>query len=174
MHQRGFTLIELLLVLAAGTAALTLSMQTFKQLSERGLLIHPMAKISEALRFARAMAIGSRRSISLCPSKDGYSCTDSTGYEQGWIIFADDDNLGRRDPDEPLLTTEGAFSRRITLRSNTFATFISFHADGRASTNGNFVACADGHPDNAMGIFVIRSGRLRKTPADAIEQCFST
>ena len=174
MRQRGFTLIELLLVLAAGVLVLTLSTQTFKQLSERGLLTHPMEKISAALQFARVMAVGGRRSVSLCPSEDGHSCADSTGYEQGWIIFADDGNPGRRDPDEPLLTTESAFSQRVTLRSNTFAAFINFRADGRANTNGNFVACADGHPDGAIGIFVIRSGRLRKAPAGTIEQCFST
>ena len=174
MRQRGFTLIELLLVLAAGVTVLTLSMQTFRQLSERRLLIHPVTKISEALRFARVMALGGKRSISLCPSENGHSCASDAGYERGWIVFADDDNLGRRDPNEPLLTTESAFDRRVTLRSNTFAAFINFRADGRANTNGSFVACANGHPDNATGIFVIRSGRLRKAPADAIGQCFPT
>lgn len=174
MRRRGFTLVELLLVLTLSGTALTFSVQTFRQLVERHLLTQPLAEISGSLQFARAAAIGIRQKVSVCPSEDQHFCADNPGYEQGWIVFADIDNPGHRDPGEILLASKGALNPRVTLRSNTFSRFISFHADGRANTNGRFAICADRQTDNIAGIYVISSGRLRQAAANTITRCLLT
>ncbi len=175
MRKNGFTLIELLLVLTLAGAALTLSVQTFKQLSERRLLSQPLAELIKALRFARAAAIGGGHNVTLCRSEDGGSC-GGAGYEQGWIVFADKDGAGagRRDPGERLLSAGQALDARLSLRSNTFTSHITFRADGRANRNGRFVICADANPAGAVGVLVIRSGRLRPAAAGELEQCLTS
>ncbi len=174
MRKNGFTLIELLLVLTLVGTALTLSVHTFRQLSERRLLSQPLATLIKTLHFARASAIGSGRNVTLCHSKDGNTC-GGNGYEQGWIVFTDSDGNGARDPGEPALTNGAALNARLTLRANTpFASHITFRADGRANGNGRFVICADNDPARAVGVFVIRSGRLRSAGAKELEQCLTS
>ena len=172
MHKNGFTLIELLLVLALGGATLSLSIQTFKQLSERRLLTQPLALFINSLRFARIVAMSSGHNVTLCPSEDGRSCS-SAGYEHGWIVFADKDGGGRRDADEHLFATTQGLKPQLSLRSNTFTSYITFRSNGRANRNGRFVICADKDPHNALGIFVIRSGRVRRATAKELEQCLA-
>lgn len=174
MRQHGFTLIELLLVLALAGLALTLSVQTFRHLTERHLLTKPLEEISRSLQSARAIAIGSRQKVSVCPSENRHSCAETPGYEQGWIVFTDGDNAGYRDPDEALLSSKGPLNPRVTLRSNTFSRFISFHPDGRANSNGSFAICADKRTDNITGVYVISSGRLRQAATNAITRCLLT
>ena len=174
MRKNGFTLVELLLVLTLVGTLLTLSVHTFRQLSEQRLLTQPLASLTKALRFARAAAIGGAHDVTLCRSGDGDTC-GGDGYEQGWIVFTDRPGAGagRRDPGERLLAATAALDERLSLRSNTFVSYITFRADGRANGNGRFVICADDRPDGAVGVFVIRSGRLRPAAAGELDRCLT-
>ncbi len=170
MRKKGFTLIELLLVLALAGATLSLSIHTFKQLSERRLLSQPLAALIKTLRFARAAAIASGRDVTLCHSEGDGLC-NGAGYERGWIVFADHNGDGARDPAERVLAAGAPLNARLTLRANTFASRITFRPDGRANNNGRFVICADGNPAGAVGVFVNHSGRLRPATAGELDQC---
>lgn len=161
----GFTLIELLFVLAFAGAALAWSVHTFQQFSEQRLLTQPLATFVKTLRFARATAIAGGRNVTVCPNNGDDTCGGGS-YERGWIVFSDGGTtLGRRDPGERLLSANPPLNPRLTLRSNTFSSHITFGADGRIRTagiggNGRFVICADA--TRAVSVFVSRAGRLRQ------------
>ncbi len=177
MRKSGFTLIEILIVLAFAGAALSLSLHTYKQLSERRLLAQPLAALVKTLRFARSAAIGGGHAVTVCPSEDGVSCA-AAGYERGWIVFTETDGgaKGVRDAGERVLAVRGAFDSRLSLRSNAFTSHLTFDADGRIGGGrliggGRFVVCADRDLSDAAGVFVIRSGRLRVARTEEIEGC---
>lgn len=177
MRKSGFTLIEILIVLALAGATLSLSLHTYKQVSDRRLLTQPLTALVKTLRFARAAAIGGGHAVTICPSEDGASCADA-GYERGWIVFieAAGGAKGVRDVGERLLAVRGAFNSRLSLRTNVFTSHVTFDADGRVGggrfmSGGRFVVCADRDPSKAAGVFVIRSGRLRVAKTGEIEQC---
>ena len=170
MRNRGFTLIELLVVLAIAGATLSLSVHTFKQVSERRLLSQPLASLVKTLRFSRAAAIGGGHRVTVCRSEGGDVC-GGAGYEQGWLVFADGNGDGVRDTGERVLAAGTPLDARLSLRANTFASRITFHPDGRANNSGRFVICADGGSDGAVGVFVTHSGRLRLAEPGEIERC---
>ena len=176
MRKNGFTLIELLLVLALTGAVLTLSTHTFKNFAQQRLISQPLGTLIKTLRFARATAIGSRREITVCPSTNGIACTGQ-GYEHGWIVFSEHVGAtpGQLDPGERLLATRDSLDSRLTLRANTpFASHITFRKDGRAHSSGRFVICANGKPDEAGGVFINHTGRLRPAATGELTQCLSS
>ncbi len=177
MRKSGFTLIEVLIVLAFAGAALSLSVHTYKQLSERRLLSQPLAALVKVLRFARSSAIGGGHAVTVCPSEDGASCA-ALGYERGWIVFTETGSgeKGVRDAGERILAVRGAFDSRLSLRANVFTSHVTFDADGRIGggkfmSGGRFVVCADNDSSKAAGVFVTRSGRLRVAKTGEIKQC---
>lgn len=178
MRKSGFTLIEILIVLGLVGAALSLSLHTYKQVSDRRLLSQPLAALVKTLRFARSSAIAGGRAVTVCPSEGGASCAGS-GYERGWITFieADGGTKGVRDAGERILAVRGALDSRLSLRTNVFTSHVTFGADGRIGggrfiSGGRFVVCADRDPSKAAGVFVIRSGRLRIAKTGEIEKCW--
>lgn len=73
------------------------------------------------VQLARDEAFQRNMAVVMCKSSDGETCADEGGWEQGWILFADANVNGRRDPHE-----------RLVLRSPRMASNLRFHGDLKA------------------------------------------
>ena len=92
-HESAFTLIELMITIAVAAVVLTLGVPGFGRVIERNQLSAHINEMVSTLHFARSEAIRRNKAITVCHSNDGSTC-GGVGYEDGWLMFFDDNNDG--------------------------------------------------------------------------------
>jgi len=76
---------------------------------------------------ARSEAARRKVRVALCTSADGLACATQGGWDQGWIVFADQDNDGQRDASEPILGRGQRLSGGLRITGNQpVARYISY------------------------------------------------
>ena len=123
-RRRGYTLIELLIGLAVVATTLAWGVPSFGDFSRNAARTREVNQFIQAVYLARSEAIKRNGVVSLCPSRDGATCSPSSLWATGWLIFVnlDRDSPATRDGGEELLPglpTLGVWPdrRRIEPRS---------------------------------------------------------
>lgn len=164
-HESAFTLIELMIAIAVAAVVLTLGVPGFNNVMQRNQLSAHINELVSTLHFARSEAVRRNTSVKVCNSADGETCV-ATGYEEGWIIFIDDNgNDVWDDPDEELIRVNEGISSNFTMRATTLSSF-SYNSKGSASP-GRIVLCKDNSTSQARTIFISKTGRTRLAALDA-------
>jgi type IV fimbrial biogenesis protein FimT len=97
--QQGFTLIELLITIAIIGIVSMVAIPSFSQAMLSSKLGSIANTFVSSAQLARSEAIKRNRTVMLCASSDGSSC--SGGWHQGWIVRANDGTLISRQPALP-------------------------------------------------------------------------
>jgi type IV fimbrial biogenesis protein FimT len=90
---KGFTSLELLAALVPTLFILLLGLPLFDRLTYSGET-HLLAQNSLAshLEYAREEAMRRELPVTICPSRDGRNCLMGGNWQQGWIIFTDQES----------------------------------------------------------------------------------
>jgi type IV fimbrial biogenesis protein FimT len=164
----GFTLIELLVTVAMMAIVLALGVPSFTEMIKNNRLTAAANELVTALNLARSEAIKRGVRITVCKSSDT-RCATRGSWEQGWIVFTDQNNDATYDSGtETLLRAHEAISGQITMSGNgNVANYISYVASGRSQlTGGGFQAgtikiCDDRSGKVGKEIVLSSTGRLR-------------
>ena len=168
----GLSLLDLLIGLALAAVLFALGVPGYRAWIAELELRDRVEALVAAMGFARAEAITRGYRVNLCPSHDGAWCATDRRWEAGWVLFADANNDGERDGDEPLIRVQGPAHRGITVRGNRpVADYVSYTAYGQARMvsgalqMGTFTVCRSG----ARGVDVVlaNGGRVRVDRAGA-------
>ena len=144
LASRGFTLIEMLIALAIFGILLRLGLPTYRDWIASQQLANHAHYIADTLDLARSEAIKHGYRVNLCKSSDKRQCTDDGGWEQGWLLFVDENHSGQVDDDESVLHREGPAGNEITMHGNRpVEDYVSFTSLGHARLLSG--ALADGH-----------------------------
>jgi len=92
INQRGFSLIELMMALALMSILLVLGIPSFQAVVKANRLIAANNDMIGSLNLSRSYAIKENIRVTLCKSHDGVACADAGGWDQGWIVFTDQNN----------------------------------------------------------------------------------
>ena len=158
-HESAFTLIELMITIAVAAVVLTLGVPGFGRVIERNQLSAYTNQLVSSLHFARSEAIRRNKTITVCHSDDGATCS-GTGYEDGWVIFLDVNADGDyADAGEELIRVNEGLPNNYTMRAGGLSSF-TYTAKGRAP-NGRIVLCKNNSTTNARAIFIAIGGRTR-------------
>jgi len=134
--HRGFTLIELMVVIAIVAILTTLAAPSFKAMIQSSNMTSTVNTFLADMRFARSESIRRGGGVVMCPSANSESsaasCTGSSGWEGGWIIFQDLNNTNTRTANEPILRVQGPITAVNTIEAFSSTTF-QFTATGRLS-----------------------------------------
>jgi prepilin-type N-terminal cleavage/methylation domain len=157
-NQRGVTLIELMVALSVAAILLSIAIPNFKETIIRNRLNTITNDFIGAINFARSEAIKLGRSVTLCKSNDGSTCstTNTVFWDQGIIAFSDLDADGTIDSGETILRTWPALSSPYTLRSTAFPNLLRYNAQGTATADGTFAVCHDSAEVGAKTIIITR------------------
>ncbi len=90
-HTRGYTLYELLVTTGLIAILLGTAIPSFASIAARQRQLAEINALFHAIHVARKESIMRRKVVSLCPSHDGLSCTNSTDWSSGWLMFEDSD-----------------------------------------------------------------------------------
>jgi type IV fimbrial biogenesis protein FimT len=167
--QLGITITELVVGLALVAVILSLSVPALAGLVQASELSAATGELLADLQLARAEALKRNRRVALCKSADAVRCTEQGGWEQGWIVFDDENRDGERGDDEEVLARRAALPPAMRMLGNQpVAGYISYTALGASKlTGGGFQAgtltiCRrSGQPTAARQVILNSVGRPR-------------
>src|SRR5450432_2934716 len=134
----GFTMIELMMTIAIGAIVLVLAVPSFRYVTNSNRIAAEINGLLGDLQFARSEAIKEGRTVTVCVSTNGTSCTGTPNWEGGWIVFSDPANVGVVDAGENILRVQKTFSGTDTFTAspNTLTT-VTFNREGYAAGTAN-------------------------------------
>lgn len=110
----GFTLFELLIVILMIAVLAVIAVPRYlNYLATVRLAGHAQFTL-ETLRLARIEAVTRDIPVSICPSTNGIDCT-GTPWEEGWLVFSDENVPGIIDGSDEALRSVGAYGDGATL-----------------------------------------------------------
>lgn len=174
----GFTLVEMLVAMTLMAILLMLAAPSFTDLVNSVRRSFAINAFYSSLMFARNEAIKRNARVVLCKSVNGAACTNSGGWEQGWIVFQDSNNNAELSAGEPVLSRAHALPGRLRLTGNLpLSNYVSYTRLGTTSyisgafQAGRLVACVQSStPVESSQIVISSSGRPR-TIKMQVERC---
>lgn len=141
-HDWGFTLLEALVVMSLLGLLAGLAAPTLTGLRAQHQLQGQAESFLDSLVLARSEALRRQQRITLCPRSTAQACDALGRWQQGWLVFVDDNNNGLREPGELLLEVREALAKNVQVGvTSTVKTYYSYNAEGRSATaNGAFMA----------------------------------
>jgi type IV fimbrial biogenesis protein FimT len=162
----GYGLIELLIALAIAAILFRLAAPAYGNWIARLEQQNAAHAVYEMLHVARSEAIRRGVRVNACQSGDGVHCAGSGGWEAGWLLYAEEDGDGEREPAESLIQVQGASKSGITIRGNKpVAEYVSYTGLGHtrmlsgALQMGTFTVCRSGQA--AIDVVLANGGRAR-------------
>ena len=197
---KGFTLIELLITLAIVGVLLVVGVPSLKTFMQGSQLIATTNELLSAFHIARSEAVKSNARVTICSSSDGTSCSNSTNWRAGWIVFvassgdlagaaaactgaADEDCLLRVHGaiTDPLLSVSGVDSNNPNSNVPTITSFTftprGLPTAAGVSQAGIFSICSFDDGDNELNsraVVLSLSGRVRVSDNTAVIKCPAT
>ena len=161
----GFTLIESMtsisvMLLLGGIAVGSLSfIRDYETVSDINNLLTD-------LYFSRTEALKRNATITLCRSNDGATCIRSNDWENGWMIFTDNNrNRVVDEKDEILRTSNGLDHVGSLTLGGGYYYYIMFASTGAAYPRNTFKVCRPGTQPRAIILYA--SGRARVSRLDS-------
>jgi len=141
-QQDGFTLLEALVAMALLGILVSLAAPAMSGLLARQQLQGQGEAFLNSLVLARSEALRRQQRVSVCAQGLVAQCDTQGRWHQGWLVFADANHNGLRDPGEALIEARPAVPLDVQVGvSNTVKTYFSYNAEGRsASASGAFMA----------------------------------
>jgi type IV fimbrial biogenesis protein FimT len=167
-RSRGFNLVELIVVLALISGTLAMAAPSMGDWLIKSRQRNLAKAIAHATTLARTEAIKRNDRVTICISADQKTCTQSGGWEQGWIIFPGP-NGRTLEVDDTIIHYEssGTFSNLTATGNQPVRSYLSFLSTGRPkhlSGGGGFQAgriyvCAP--RQNVIEVIMAATGRVR-------------
>ena len=188
----GFTLIELMITLAIVAILLTVGVPSLKTFMQGNQLVASTNELVSALHVARSEAIKLNAKVSICSSSNGTSCSGSSSWKEGWIVFVDADgdlngtgvacaaigtdcllriHAGFNDNQ---LTVKGVDSNNAAITSIIFTSRGLPKAGNGASKSGAFSLCSlndTGNTIRSRAVVLGLPGRVRVSDNTAVISC---
>jgi type IV fimbrial biogenesis protein FimT len=155
----GITIIELMITLTVIAILTAVAAPTFTSLIQDNRLVTQVNELQASLSFARSEAIRRNNYVTTCRSNDGTSC--SGNWENGWIVFVNDNADSTVNGGEAVLLIHGAITSNNTITFNRARVTYTGNGIARGGSNGTFTLCDDRGPTSAKGIIVSNTGRAR-------------
>lgn len=165
VHSSGFTLVEILvtisiMLLLSGMAFGSLSVyRDFETVSDINDLLAD-------LQYSRTEALKRQATITICRSDDGLNCHRNNDWENGWIIFTDQNRNRVVDENDEILRISDGFGHDGTLTLGSgYYNYIMFANTGTAYPRNTFKLCRPGSKPRAIILFA--TGRARVSRQDS-------
>ena len=105
-ENSGFTLIELLIVMAVLGVITSIATPSVQSFIAKAQIDSASESLVSDFRFARSQSLKLTNNVSICSSTNSTSCTNSASWQDGWIVFVDNDSDGVIDAGDKILRVQ--------------------------------------------------------------------
>lgn len=154
--QQGFTLIELFVTMLVALVLVGIGIPSFSSAMKNTQMAKSTNDLITSLNRARSEALKRGRNVRLC-AVDG-DC-DSVNWENGWIVFVDENNSGDLDATEDIIVEQGPQNKNTITSNGTNPGVFTYNGRGKPSDNRTFSIC-DNRPDAGKEVVIARTGRV--------------
>jgi len=157
---RGFTLLELMMTIAVLAVIAGIGVPSFVSIIESNRVQTQTNDFYTALLTARSEAVKRNQPVVICKSADQAACTTADNWEQGWLVYVDEDADETLDAGEPTVLTHDSLVGGLTLRAvNGSDDLLTYRPDGTLSSSEIFNVCLDADTANGKSIDLSVTGR---------------
>jgi type IV fimbrial biogenesis protein FimT len=161
--SKGFTLLELIIIIAILGITTALAVPGLREMISNNRIQSNASDFVAALQFAKAEAVARVNPVTLCKSANLTDCAADGDWQQGWIVFSDDNGDAVVGADDEVLLNHEALNANITFGGTAGVTdSITLRPSGTSSitTVEVLIICDDrGFDSNSRGILVTITGR---------------
>ncbi|MBT4523094.1 MAG: prepilin-type N-terminal cleavage/methylation domain-containing protein [Halieaceae bacterium] len=166
----GFTLLEMMIAMAIAAILMTIAVPGFQNVIRNNRISAASGDLVAALLTAKAESAGRTNFVTVCKRNSGGSgCEANGGWEQGWLVFVDEDGDGTVDSGDEILYDHAALEGGLTAYGTSGITRrVTYRANGMTNLTSmqTLVLCDQrGYGDNAKGIMVSIIGRASTSKA---------
>ena len=160
----GYTLLELLITVALIALVMAIGIPAMTTFTQNDRLITQINTLTGHLALARSEAVKRAQQVSVCVSNSGIDCTGGTAWENGWIVYVDENSDGSFTAGEEILRAQQTLQGGNTLTPATIGTEITYDYRGYvdAASVGSFSLCDIRGEDYGRAISISTTGRVRK------------
>ena len=161
----GFSLYDMLITLGIGSA-LTVGAVGLRSIVQETNMVTAVNTLMAHLSLARSEAIKRRVEIVVCPTRNGETCNDAsadhTWWSAGYLVFADQNDNGERDADEPIIHMESASKSDLAVKTSKHRIKVTYRPSGLAGGSTITFAFCDGRgAEHARYVTIQNAGRAR-------------
>lgn len=131
-HPHGVSLIELMVALAILAILAVVAVPSFVTTLQGARISNGVNALVGDLQLARSEAMQRGLPVSVCVSSDGGTCSKRNTWQDGWIVFADDNGTGVLEEGEAVLRVRRALPGGDTFTAEPEASAITYGRDGFA------------------------------------------
>ena len=161
--SKGFTLLELIIIIAILGITTALAVPGLREMISNNRIQSNASDFVAALQFAKAEAVARVNPVTLCKSANLTDCAADGDWQQGWIVFSDDNGDAVVGADDEVLLNHEALNANITFGGTAGVTnSITLRQSGTSSitTVEVLIICDDrGFDRNSRGILITITGR---------------
>lgn len=157
--QKGYSFVEAVIYLSIVGILLSAALPALRDLKNATQARSAANLLMARLHQARASSVMSKKTVTLCAGTE--TCDQGFHWQQNILMFEDNNDNGRREPDDQLLyqepVGEGLVWRWASFRQKPY---LQFEPDGTTfALNGTFTLCQSGSP--TYQVIVNLTGRAR-------------
>jgi type IV fimbrial biogenesis protein FimT len=137
-RQQGFSLTELVMVMAIVAILLSIGVPSYRYIANSYRMSSEVNGLLGDLMLARAEAIKEGQSVTVCASTNGTTCSGSTSWQRGWIVWSNPNNVAQ--PPAGILRIQLKFTGTTpdTFIANNAVSAVTYNREGFATTAAGF------------------------------------
>lgn len=143
----GITLVEMLVVITIVGILMSIGVPSYRYVTNANRIAAEANSLLGDLQFARGEAIKEGSTVTACISTDQATCStaENGSWQQGWIVFSDQNSDQTVDAGDAILRVAKPFSSTDTFVASGSVSAISFNREGFATgiPNGTVVSLHD-------------------------------
>ncbi len=161
-YRAGFTLLEAIITTSIICIVLAIGIPSFKAITQNNRMAAARNSITTHLNLARSEAVKRSIGVVLCPSDNGQTCADSTIWNRGFILYADNNGSKELELGEQILRYMNTTQDLIRIRTTSGRRKVAYNPFGYASGyNLTFTFCDSNSQVDPKAVIVSNSGRVR-------------
>lgn len=169
--QKGYSLVEIIIAIAIASITTNIAISSFGTILEKNRTVASANDVILSLYLARSEAIKRRTQVSMVRNS-----TDEKVWEEGWVVFADQDGDGTLDADDTVIRRFSPITSGHTIRTGSnFKDWVAylptgFSKSGRGLGNDTFRVCP-GSMDTSLSRKVVVNNVGRAKVLETAKQC---
>lgn len=170
MYASGFTLIELMVTVVILAIIMTAAAPSLRDMILNNRMATQANDFLGAMNLARSEAVKRGQKVALCKSTNLTACATSGGWDQGWIMFVDENDDAVLDAGETVLKVHESIAPSTLTGNSNVDTYLSYASTGvtQLKNGGGFQSgtlklcpAASGLAGKGRKIMISASGRAR-------------